>query len=187
MSTLTDNIFYYNLSLLLQVIAILIIVGLVYLYIYKRQQRKQLEKKVISGKWIDKEDGKLALLLWIEEIGRCINDAEPERKKYHGVDRDDYDRQIYKKILLCDNINNMRTMIDQRLNGYSSRLLSLYPQLNEKDELLVYLHLLKIKKEDIILLSGYSPNSLPKIKNRLCKKMKIEGVSQLYDTLICLL
>lgn len=93
-------------------------------------------------------------------------------------------RSLYYKLLFINDYSRFANLVNSRLNNYFSKLSTAYPLLNEKDFILTFLYLLDISDNDILLLTGYSPNSLPTIKTRLCKKLQIVHATDLRKHLL---
>ena len=155
------------------------------LSLYFRMTTKQLHLKYIQR--IDNQKNHILpsnLNNWLLELSSARQLVKDERELLPKRKRDEFDRQFYDKMLKYKTFSIFRHKVNSKLNNFSTRLEQKNPTLSEKDLILLYFILLQIPNEDILLLTGYAPSSLPTTKQRLAKKIGISHVNDMFSTLI---
>lgn len=168
-----------TLIFLLLDVVLLLLLALGYCFVYFSEREARLLDKIKAGKVQSGDEMQYALMLWLSEMGAARAMVSDDRARCRSIDRDEFDRALYRRLLHYDDVGSMRAMVDTRLAGYATRLRKDFPELTDKEEVLLYLYLLRLDDATICLLGEYSPNSLPKIKNRLCKKVGLESAAEL--------
>ena len=123
---------------------------------------------------------------WILEIRLRREQTAQQRQQLKVKQRETFDRQFYQDIL-GQNTDSFFKRTDQRFDGLTQQLRQNYPQITDKELQLLLLYLLDISDNDICTILEYTPNSLPTIKNRLSKKLKLKRASDIHNFIISLL
>lgn len=112
---------------------------------------------------------------WISELrlGR-MNIIQGKKRE-----KDSFLANYYETQLHLSDFERCSCLCNKRLDNFMTALSNEYPDLSEKDLELLMLYLLHVPESDIRLVMKYSSNSLPTIKTRLTKKLKLQRASEL--------
>lgn len=112
---------------------------------------------------------------WTSELRLGRMNIIQEKKQ----NKDPFLAQYYEDQLHLSDFERCRCTCNKRLDDFMTVLSNEYPELSEKDLELLMLYLLHVPESDIRLVMNYSSNSLPTIKTRLTKKLKLGRASEL--------
>lgn len=154
---------------------IVVLQAVLYHTFVKQNQQKQT---------LAKEDVPQHFLAWKQDFCAAKKYVILSNQTLPKKDRDKQLISFYNQQLAYSEYARFKTIIDHHLCGFISRMEQQYPQLSEKDMLLIVLYLLETPDSEILTLTNMSPNSLPTTKSRLCKKLGVNHASNLSKFLI---
>lgn len=120
---------------------------------------------------------------WMAQLQFAYSQVETERSKLKVYQQVYFDADLYKQVLSINDTQRFFSLVNEKLYSYYDRLIEDYPNLSEKESCLSLLILMHIPDNVICILLNYSSNSLPTIKNRLCKKLNVKHAKSLQDFL----
>lgn len=110
------------------------------------------------------------------------------RVGYADMDRLEKARaEIYNQNLHFNKTLDFFAYLDKELNNVHAKLMKNHSDLSLIQQQLCMLLLIQAPTNDIEMLLHYSPNSLPKIKTRLSKKLEVNGRNGIYLYLLDLI
>ena len=124
---------------------------------------------------------------WKMLISNTIEIKLPNRKVLLSNNEKKLLLQIYDELLKYTDPEQFLKLANERLNNLPNIIQQNYTGINARELYFIVYFLLEIPEEDILLLTGYSSNSIPTIKNRICKKLEINKSNELYSSLINLM
>lgn len=123
---------------------------------------------------------------WRVEIIAAISLAENKRPIRRGEQRDEYDRQLFRRLLHYEQPEEFFSIFDKRLNGFATQAKRAY-HLKDRELMFVCLSVIELSDERIALLMDYSVGSIATTRKRIGNKMGVENSSQWYKKLLLLI
>ncbi len=168
------------------ILCLVLLIMFITLSIYQRLASRQLKENFLQQLKQQNDNNSIPdnLNKWLNELSTAKQLVQHDREILSKRKRNEFDKQFYERMLHFNNFPAFRHMINHRLNDFSTRIEVRFPHLSEKELTLLYLVVLQIPNEDILLLTNYAPTSLPTTKQRLCKKVGISHVNDLFPYLV---
>lgn len=160
------------------ILLIMLIAGSSILYIVRKKVKKKDEKTEEYKNKLYKNHMQLK-----DDLKKDIENLKikyHENRKGMPLDlRNQLEKQIYDEALFLNDNQSFIKLMNKVLNHLPDNLVSQYPNLNQKEITWCCLTCLDIPLQEIASLLDYTPSSIYKFKQRLAKKMDLNGTKEL--------
>lgn len=178
---MTTNLKFILLLIAFALVVLLFVMYVVFVKLRDGEKDKHLQQLSNDVKRLSKSASQTRIEYndWLSQIQILYNQAESERKLCKKYQQDNFDANLYSQFLCLNDRQKFYELVNHKLNLYYDRLISDFPEMSDKESYLTLLYLLHIPDNVICILLEYSPNSLPTVKNRLCKKLNLQHAQDL--------
>lgn len=169
-------------NLLYVAVAIVLLVGAaVSLLLYRRSKGREEQAGEYRAELEKKQE--MMLLELRDELERTRTKYAAVRKKADFQTRQQIDKSVYNDVLHLDDERSFTARMNKVLNRLPEKLRGDYPDLTYKEIVWCCLFVLGVPTPDISTILDYTQSSQYKFKQRLAKKLGLDGTRQLEQML----